>query len=195
MNFIRRTLIGGLLVVLPVTGILILLKRAFAAIHETFAPFAAKLPFEAEFPGLWAIVALVALSFLAGLILQIGPVRRLAAAGSNRLAERYPFFRFLLGFGQNLVGHTGDQPLKAALAEIEEALVPAFVVEELADGRYVVFVPSAPSPVQGSVYILDRQRVHLLDVSAGRVARCVSHWGVGSAELVKAMRPDNPAQQ
>ena len=188
MRFIRRTLVGGLFVVLPVTGILILLKRAFAAMREAFAPFADKLPFEAQYPGLWAIMALVVLSFLAGLILQIGPVRRLAAAGCDRLAERLPFFRFLRGFGENLLEKSGSQPLKAALAEIEEALVPAFVVEECADGRYVVFVPSTPSPVQGTVYILDRQRVHLLDVSVGRVARCVSHWGVGSAELVTAIR-------
>lgn len=188
MKFIWRTILGGLFVVLPVTLILILLKRAFAAIREVFAPFAEKLPFEAQFPGLWAVLALILLSFVAGLILQIGPVRRLAIKGSDRLAERFPFFRFLRGFGENLLGKSGSQPLKAALAEIEEALVPAFVVEELPDGRCVVFVPSAPSPVQGSVYILDKQRVHLLDAGIGRVARCVSHWGVGSAELVKAMR-------
>jgi uncharacterized membrane protein len=74
------------------------------------------------------------------------------------------------------------------LAEIEEALVPAFVVEELADRRYAVFVPAVPSPIQGAVYILARERVHLIDTGIGRVTRCVSHWGVGSEELVKAMR-------
>jgi uncharacterized membrane protein len=151
-------------------------------------PFAAKLPFEVLFPGLWAVLALILLSFTAGLIVQIGPIQRLMRSGSDWLAERFPFYRFLRGLGENILEKSGNQPLKAALAEIEEALVPAFVVEEFSDGRYAVFVPAAPSPIQGTVYILDRERVHLLDAGIGRVVRCVSHWGVGSEELVKAMR-------
>ena len=43
-------------------------------------------------------------------------------------------------------------------------LVPAFIVEELDDGRYTVFVPSVPTPLAGAVYILERARVHPLDV-------------------------------
>jgi uncharacterized membrane protein len=187
-QFIRHTILGGLFVILPVTLILILLKRAFAGIRVALEPFAAKLPFEALLPGVWAALLLLLLSFAAGLILRIRPVRRLATAGNNRLAERFPFYRFLSGFGGNLLEKSGGPPLKAALAEIEEALVPAFVVEELADGRCVVFVPAVPSPVQGAVYILARERVHLIDAGIGQIARCVSHWGVGSEELVKAMR-------
>jgi uncharacterized membrane protein len=79
-----------------------------------------------------------------------------------------------------------------ALVEIEDALVPAFVVEENLDGRYTVFVPAAPNPASGAVYIMDRTRVHLLDISVLRTAKCVSEWGVGSEELLKAMRtPSN----
>jgi hypothetical protein len=33
--------------------------------------------------------------------------------------------------------------------EIEEALVPAFIIEELDDGRFTVFVPSVPTPFAG----------------------------------------------
>jgi len=53
---------------------------------------------------------------------------------------------------------------KPALAEIEEALVPAFIIEELEDGRFTVFVPSGATPFAGAVYILSRERVHPLDV-------------------------------
>lgn len=186
--FLRRTILGGLFVVLPMILIATLLKHAIVAIHEALEPFTAKLPFDPLFPGMWAVLTLILLSFLAGLILQIGPVRRLARRCNDWLAERFPLYRLLSGFGENLLEKSGNQPIKAAFAEIENALVPAFVVEELEDGRYVVFVPRAPSPIQGTIYILTRERVHLVDVGVGRVARCVSHWGVGSKELVKAMR-------
>ena len=43
--------------------------------------------------------------------------------------------------------------------EIEDALVPAFIIEELEDGRLKIFVPSAPTPLAGAVYILSADRV------------------------------------
>ena len=54
--------------------------------------------------------------------------------------------------------------MEAGAAEIEDALVPAFIVEELDDGRFTVFVPSVPTPFAGAVYILSRERVHLVDI-------------------------------
>lgn len=188
MKFIQYTILGGLFVILPVTAVLILLKRAFAAIHGAFEPFADKLPFEALFPGLWAVAMLVLLSFLTGLILKIPPVWRLKTRINDLLAERFPFYRFMQGLGESFVDKNGNRPIKAVLAEIEEALVPAFVVEEFDDGRYAVFVPAVPSPIQGAIYILSPERVHFLDIGIGSVTRCVAHWGVGSEELVKSMR-------
>ena len=45
-------------------------------------------------------------------------------------------------------------PPAPALAEIEEALVPALIVEKLEDGSYTVLVPSVPTPMAGAIYIL-----------------------------------------
>ena len=59
---------------------------------------------------------------------------------------------------------------KPALAEIAGALVPAFIIEVFQDGRFTVFVPAAPTPFSGSVYILPaergiRRRAHTSDQS------------------------------
>ena len=80
---------------------------------------------------------------------------------------------------------------KPALAEIEEALVPAFIIEEFEDGHFTVFVPSAPTPVSGSVYVLTPERVHLLDIPFTDAVKTLSRWGSGSKELVAAMRTDS----
>ena len=73
------------------------------------------------------------------------------------------------------------------LAEIEDALVPAFIIEEFEDGRFTVFVPSVPTPLAGAVYILSRDRVHALDVPFTQAIQSISRWGAGSKELVAAM--------
>ena len=62
------------------------------------------------------------------------------------------------------------------------------MVEELRDGRCVVFVPSVPNVLQGAVYVMDRERVQLVDASLVQVSGCVSKWGLGTKDLVAAMR-------
>ena len=49
-------------------------------------------------------------------------------------------------------------------------------------------MPSVPTPFAGAVYILDRQRVHLVDVSFATAIRSISRWGAGSGNLVAAMQ-------
>jgi uncharacterized membrane protein len=65
--------------------------------------------------------------------------------------------------------------------------VPAFIVEELDDGRFTVFVPSVPTPLAGAVYILAPERVHPIDVPFTQAIKSVSRWGSGSKDLVEAM--------
>jgi len=86
-----------------------------------------------------------------------------------------------------LAGSSAEKVWKPAFVEIEEALVPAFIIEEFEDGRYTVFVPSIPTPFAGAVYVLDRNRVHPLDVPFTDALRTISKWGSGSKEMVAAM--------
>ena len=87
-----------------------------------------------------------------------------------------------------MAGDSDQEAWKPALVEIEDALVPAFIIEELDDGRFTVFVPSVPTPLAGAVYILSRERVHILDVPFTQAIRSISRWGSGSRDLVAAMR-------
>ena len=76
-----------------------------------------------------------------------------------------------------------------ALVEIEEALVPALIIEELENGSYTVLVPSVPTPMAGSLYILPRERVHRVDVPLTSALKVFTKWGTGAGELVHAMQP------
>jgi len=80
-------------------------------------------------------------------------------------------------------------------AEIEEALVPAFIIEELEAGLFTVFVPSVPTALSGAVYILSQDRVHRVNVSVAHVIKAVSRWGSGSKDLVAAMERRHMAER
>ena len=115
--------------------------------------------------------------------------RAVMEKAERHLFERIPGYAVLRGLTQQLTsgGRKDEASWKPALVEIEEALVPAFVIEELPDGRYTVFVPSVPTPMAGAVYCLDRNRVHLVAVGFPQAVRTISRWGSGMGELVAAM--------
>jgi len=102
--------------------------------------------------------------------------------------ERLPGYGLLRSLTQRLAGNTDEEAWKPALVEIEGALVPAFIIEELDDGRFTIFVPSVPTPLAGAVYVLSRERVHALDVPFTQAIRSISRWGSGTKDLVAAMR-------
>ena len=109
------------------------------------------------------------------------------------LFERIPGYALIRSLTQQLAGSSNEKVWKPAFVEIEEALVPAFIIEEFEDGRYTVFVPSIPTPFAGAVYILDRKRVHPLDVPFTDALRTISKWGSGSRELVATMDKEKRA--
>jgi uncharacterized membrane protein len=109
------------------------------------------------------------------------------------LFQRIPGYALLKSLSLRVADDGEGSSWKPALVEIEEALVPGFIIEELDDGQFTVFVPSVPTPLAGAVYILARERVHPLDVPFTQVLRTISKWGSGSQDLVAAMNAGKPA--
>jgi uncharacterized membrane protein len=103
--------------------------------------------------------------------------------------ERLPGYSLLRSLTHRLAGDGEENTWKPVLVELEDALVPAFIIEELDDGRFTVFVPSVPTPLAGAVYVLSRERVHILDVPFTQAVSSISRWGAGSKDLVAAMPP------
>jgi uncharacterized membrane protein len=102
------------------------------------------------------------------------------------LFQRIPGYPLLRSLTQRLAGESEGRAWRPAFAEIEDALVPAFIIEELGDGRLTVFVPSVPTPFAGAVYILSAARVHPLNVPFTQAVSVVSRWGSGAKDLVAA---------
>jgi uncharacterized membrane protein len=125
--------------------------------------------------------------FLIGVAVRTRVGQALRERMETSVFERIPGFTLFRSLTQQLAGEGRENVWKPALAEIEEALVPAFIIEEFEDGRFTVFVPSVPTPLAGAVYILSRDRVHPLDVPFTQAIKTVSRWGSGSKDLVAAM--------
>lgn len=192
-QFLKMTLIGGLVVILPVALLVFLLMKAMTKVQEVLQPIVSLLPEDVILPKVMALLIVIAGCFLTGLVLNTRIGRQIYQVGERQILERIPGYTLLRSLSRQFSGGEEGVSFSVALVEIEEALVPAFLVEEHEDGSFTVFVPSSPTPTVGALYILPPERVHPVNVSFAQAIKCVTRWGVGSGELLRAMRDDSIA--
>ena len=191
--FVARSLLTGFLIVVPIYLAILLLLKAMKSVVSLVQPIARLLPESLPAETLLSLLFVLVFCLLVGLIVHT----RIGAAVRERmettLFERIPGYALIRSLTQQLAGSSQEKVWKPAFVEIEEGLVPAFIIEEFDDGRYTVFVPSIPTPLAGAVYILDRKRVHPLDVPFTDALRTISKWGSGSREMVATMEKEKKA--
>ena len=138
-EFLTSTLVGGLLIVLPIYLTVLILLKGMQSVAALVRPLTTLLPTWLPAENVLSLALVLVVCFLIGIAV------RTRAGG---------------------------------------------IVRQWMDGandRFTVFVPSVPTPLAGAVYILNRERVHPLDVSFTQAIGSISRWGSGSKELVAAM--------
>jgi uncharacterized membrane protein len=187
-DFVVSTLVGGLLILVPLYLAVLLLLKAMASLAGIVAPLAKLLPEWFPAAQVLSIALVLVVAFLIGVALRTGVGRIVRERIETSFFERIPGYALLRSLTQQLAGQGKENVWKPALVEIEEALVPAFIIEVHDDGRFTVFVPSVPTPLAGAVYVLTPERVHPLDVPFTQGVKALSRWGSGCKELVAAMK-------
>jgi uncharacterized membrane protein len=187
-QFVVRAIVGGVLIVVPVYLSVLLLLKAMKSVVGLVRPFAALLPEWLPAENALSLLLVVIVCFLIGAAVATRAGRATRDRVERTLFERLPGFALLRSLTQQLAGGGQEKVWKPALAEMGESLVPAFIIEEIGDGLFTVFVPAVPTPVSGAIHILPRERVHPLDVPFTQAIKTISRWGSGSKALVEAMK-------
>jgi len=187
-EFVTSTVIGGLFIVVPVYLAILLLLKGMKSAATLVRPIAVLLPDWLPAEGLVSLLLVLVVCFIVGAAVRTRAGQIVRERVEKAFFERLPGYSLLRSLTQRLANDGDATAWKPALVDLEDALVPAFIIEELADGRLTVFVPSVPTPLAGAVYILSRERVHALDIPFTQAIRSVSRWGSGSKDLVAAMR-------
>lgn len=187
--FVRTTLVGGVLFLVPVVLAALILREAAQFAMRILRPFTRLAPSDTvagiAIIELLAVAALIALCFLAGLIAGTKAGRALGHRLEYAILRRIPGFMFLRIVMASMVGMETNSGLSVALASIEDAWVLSFVIERHPGGLATVFVPSAPTPAAGSIYYLPEDRIRPLDVPVSAAMACISRLGVGSIDLLE----------
>jgi uncharacterized membrane protein len=190
--YLLKTIVRGALIVVPVYLAILLLLKAAKSVMGIVHPIARLLPPWFPAADVLSILLVLVVCLLVGALVHTAIGRAAKKSIEKSVLERIPGYELIRTLGQRATGQTGSNAWQPALIEIEEALVPGFIVESVDDALVTVFVPAAPTPFAGAVYIIARRRVHPLDVPFTQAIKAVSRWGTGSKELVAAMKRERP---
>jgi uncharacterized membrane protein len=193
ITFVKTTLIGGVLFLVPLVATIVILSKAMRYVAQILLPVEHMLP-RRTIVGLavadvLAIVCLLAIGFFSGLVAQTGLGKRFSRHIEELILGKIPGYTLLRGIIGDPENIGGNHELKVALARIDDAWLFPFIVEELPDGMLAVFVPSAPTPTAGNVYMMTEQQVRRLDVPVAAATKCIMQLGVGAGKLL------NPTQK
>ena len=187
--FLKATTLGGLFVVLPVVVVIGLAVKTVLGVHAVAQSIMEKVAGQgseaAQFPVVFAIAIVVLVSFALGLTMIS---RRGQAVGGwieRTLLFRMPGYaavRAIVGGLANAEREGVVRPALMALGEGGECFVA--VTEDHGDGRLTIFIPGSPNPGSGSVQIVPKEKVRLLNVRITDIGTALQQWGVGAQKVL-----------
>ena len=183
LRFMWTTLLGGVIVILPLALIAAGIVEAVSFVQGALAPVAGWVPDSLRYPTLFAAAIVLAACFTAGILLRTALGRWIGGIVERTLLRRIPGYTLFRTLSRRLGGQDGEE-MAAAIVRLDDHELLGFVMERLRDGRCVLFVPSTPTPAVGSIMIVAGDRVRLLGVPMKEAISCFTRWGTGASALL-----------
>jgi uncharacterized membrane protein len=194
-GFLKTTIVGGALYLIPIVVILAVLGKVHAVTSKLIAPMTEALELH-DIGGinaarLFAIVAIVLACFAAGLFARTRVAQRFVGWLERAILSNLPGYSLISAIGADFAGASDAQSaMKVVLARIEDAWQLGLLVERVDETHAAVFVPGAPDPKSGSVYLMADDRFKLVDVPIREAMKCIKGLGIGSRALLAGRLDD-----
>lgn len=194
--FLKTTILGGIFILLPIVLIFLTFAKTYGLLVLVSTSVTDLL-----FPGhvtknwisvLIALGLLVLISFIFGLVMlsDIGP--RLITFIERTILNKVPGYiaikNLTTGFA-NTHDNSTFRPALLKTSDNEKKFI--YIVEEVDDSNYAVLVPWSPTPFTGSIHIVLKAQVEILNISMGKLTEVLSQWGVGSRNILAEMPGPN----
>ncbi len=187
-EFLKTTLLGGLVVILPTAIIFFFFKWVLALIQDNVGPLAAKLLPGIDNPYLGtalASLAILGVCFAVGIMVRTQIGKWLHTGLEQILMKRIPGYMLIKETVSQFLGAKKTPFSTVALVRLfdNDTLVTCFVTDEY-PGGYTVFMPTGPNPTSGNIYHVKSEQVEIIEVSVEDTMRSILSCGAGSSKLM-----------
>ena len=196
-QFFRTSLLGGVVVILPVAILVSVSLWIFDFVTDRLEPLTRLLISDSQLNEIVAevlvIVLIVMCCFFVGVLVRTRLGNFLYRVIEARLLKQAPGYSMIKETVLQLFGSRKDSPFSSvALVQVfgNETMMTAFVTDTHEDGSFTVFVPTGPNPTSGLIYHLEGRYVHPVDITVQDAMRSIISCGAGSAKLMQGKRVD-----
>jgi uncharacterized membrane protein len=189
-EFVKSTVLGGLLVILPLAIFFFALTWIFGLVLSAISPLTnivmQKSPLQGIVADILVVALLIAVCFSVGAIVRTKLGKWLYLFVESNVFLRVPGYSLIKETVFQFIGNKKSPFSSVALVQIfgNETLVSGFITDEHKDGTRTVFVPTGPNPTSGNIYHLPKNLVHPVDVSVEDAMRSIISCGAGSSTLI-----------
>ncbi len=191
-QFLLTTLLGGVLVVLPIGLFYLLVKFIFDLATQVIKPIANLIKIEGLnndylLQGI-AFLIIVGACFFVGLFVRTRSGKQIYAYFEQRSLAKLPFYNMIKETVQQLLSNKNRSFSQVVIADVMQTKMTGFVTHEHDNGYYTIFVPTAPNPTNGYIFHLTSDQLEFIDVKAEDAMRTIIGVGTGAEILFNSTK-------
>ncbi|WDF60134.1 DUF502 domain-containing protein [Flavobacterium sp. KACC 22758] len=188
-TIIKATFLGGILFLVPLVVLLIILEKGYGIIQKITLPLVNNLPrvhvLGIALQELIGILIIILICFAAGLLARTARAKKLIQKLEDGILSFVPGYSFMKSMNESIMGFESKQDLKVILVPTDAGWQFAFLIEQINENNFTVFIPDAPNPWSGSVVLVEKKDIREIEITQKEALACIRKLGYGSKELLK----------
>lgn len=189
LKIIKTTFLGGLFFLVPLIVLIVLLEKGYVIIQKVTLPLVSHLPrikvLGLALEELAGIIIIIFICLIAGIFSRTARAQKLVKILEDGVLSFVPGYSFMKKTNENIMGLESNEDLKVVLVPTDAGLQFAFVVEQINENNFAVFIPDAPNPWSGSVCFVEKKDIKEVEITQKEALACIRKLGYGSAALLK----------
>jgi uncharacterized membrane protein len=193
ISFIKTTILGGLVVLLPAAILIIVFRWVYGLIEGAIRPLTRALLARQDMQDFLAVLIVLGIiiltCFIIGLIIRTQIGKFIHGQLEDRILRFAPGYSLIKETVRQFLGR-GESPFaQVAFVQLfdSDTMCLGFVTERHENGWFAVFVPTAPNPTSGLIYHVKPEHVHIVKHPIEDVMRSIISCGAGSADLMRKL--------
>ena len=187
-SFIKSTMLRGIIFLIPFSALLIIAVKLFGLIKGISTPVARQ--FESLGVAGHLAVSLATILIILVMIFLLGLYSQSKIAGHAKnwveanILEQIPFYSVLKYKAESMIGVDALASHQVALAPIDGQQI-VIIMDELASGKALVFVPGAPDSSSGYLTLIPKTDLQLLSITTKQATQILRKLGTDAKSILE----------
>jgi uncharacterized membrane protein len=186
MNFVNNSIKAGIFFILPIGLLVMVVLKLVHVITPIAGVVGSIIDPNHKIPFLTVVVTLVfiiLILFIAGVLESyFASTKKIITWIENNVLALMPAYQLIKSTSQQKVGVEVTDTLKVVLVPAD-GWVLAFLVEELPNDEWLIFIPSSPNPYEGSLSIFKSEEVRKTSISPKDAYEILRKTGIGTRHI------------